>query len=62
MSAVEYEVDGRVARLALNRPERGNGITRGLIDELQACVEAADLDPAVHVLLLGDQRCHIAAQ
>jgi enoyl-CoA hydratase len=53
VSAVEYEVDGRVARLTLNRPERGNGITRGLIDELQACVEAADLDPAVHVLLLS---------
>jgi enoyl-CoA hydratase len=50
---VEYEVDGRVARLALNRPERGNGLTRGLIDELQACVERADLDPAVHVLLLS---------
>ncbi len=50
---VEYEVDGRLARLTLNRPERGNGLTRGLIDELQACVERADLDPAVHVLLLS---------
>jgi enoyl-CoA hydratase len=50
---VEYEVDGRVARLTLNRPERGNGLTRGLIDELATCVERADLDPAVHVLLLS---------
>jgi enoyl-CoA hydratase len=50
---VDYEVDGRVARLTLNRPERGNGLTRELIDSLAACVERADLDPAVHVLLLS---------
>ena len=53
MAAVEYEVTGRVARLVLNRPERGNGITPQLISELAECVERADLDPAVHVLLLS---------
>ncbi len=53
MSAVEYAVDGRVARLTLNRPERGNGINRTLVTELERSVEAADLDPAVHVLLLS---------
>jgi enoyl-CoA hydratase len=53
MSAVEYELDGRVARLTLNRPARGNGITRTLVTELEHCVEQADLDPAVHVLLLS---------
>ena len=53
MAAVEYEVTGRVARLVLNRPERGNGITPALISELAACVERADLDPAVHVLMLS---------
>ena len=37
----------------LDRPERGNGITRRLVSELQACVERADLDPAVCVLLLA---------
>ncbi len=37
----------------LDRPERGNGITRCLVSELQACVERADLDPAVRVLLLA---------
>ena len=52
-AVVEYAVDGRVARLTLNRPERGNGITRALVGELEACVERADLDPAVHVLLLA---------
>jgi enoyl-CoA hydratase len=53
VSAIEYEVTGRVARITLNRPARGNGITRGLVTELERCVERADLDPAVHVLLLA---------
>jgi enoyl-CoA hydratase len=53
MSAVLFEVDGRVARLTLNRPERGNGINRALVTELEAAVERADLDPAVRVLLLS---------
>jgi enoyl-CoA hydratase len=51
--AVSYEVADRVARITLDRPERGNGITRGLIRELTASVERADLDPEVHVLLLA---------
>jgi enoyl-CoA hydratase len=53
--SVRYEVTGRVARLTLDRPERGNGITRGMIEELAACVERADLDPAVHVLQLSGE-------
>jgi enoyl-CoA hydratase len=48
-----YEVDGRIARITLDRPARGNGITRGLVTELERCVERADLDPAVHVILLA---------
>jgi enoyl-CoA hydratase len=51
--AVEYEVSGRIARLTLNRPERGNGITALLVSELSGAVERADLDPGVHVLLLS---------
>jgi enoyl-CoA hydratase len=51
--AVQYEVLDRVARITLDRPERGNGITRGLVEELAECVERADLDPAVHVLVLS---------
>ena len=51
--AVLYEVTGRVARLTLNRPERGNGITGALIRGLVEAVERADLDPDVHVMLLA---------
>jgi enoyl-CoA hydratase len=52
---VRYDVGDRVARITLDRPERGNAITRRLIDELAVCVERADLDPAVHVLLLSGE-------
>ncbi len=48
-----YEVTGRIARITLNRPERGNGITLDLPRELAACVERADLDPNVHVIALS---------
>jgi enoyl-CoA hydratase len=51
--AVTYEVTGPVARITLDRPERGNGLTSELIAELVARVEAADLDPAVKVMLLS---------
>ncbi|MEA2168849.1 MAG: enoyl-CoA hydratase [Solirubrobacteraceae bacterium] len=53
MPLIEYRVDGRVARLTLNRPERGNGLTADLIGLLAELVERADVDPAVHVLLLS---------
>lgn len=48
-----YEVAERIARITLDRPERGNGITRLLVSELERCVERADLDPAVHAILLS---------
>ena len=51
--AVLYEVTERIARITLDRPERGNGITLELVRELAECVERADLDPAVHVLALS---------
>lgn len=53
MAEVEYAVTGRVARLTLNRPERGNALTPTLLSELGAAVEQADLDGEVHVLLLS---------
>jgi enoyl-CoA hydratase/carnithine racemase len=48
-----YEVADRVARITLNRPERGNGLSVQLIAELTECVERADVDPSVHVILLS---------
>jgi enoyl-CoA hydratase len=48
-----YQRDGRVARVTLDRPERGNGITLEMPRELAACVERANLDPEVHVIALA---------
>jgi enoyl-CoA hydratase len=53
VETVVYEVEDRIARITLDRPQRGNGLNQQLIGELAECVERADLDPAVHVLLLA---------
>ena len=56
MSVVQYAVDGRVARITLNRPERGNGITRAMLTALERAVERADLDPERVGAAAGRQR------
>jgi len=53
LETLTYAVDGPIARITLNRPERGNGITLAMPRELAACVEQANLDPAVHVIALA---------
>ncbi|MCB9674508.1 MAG: crotonase/enoyl-CoA hydratase family protein [Alphaproteobacteria bacterium] len=53
MDTLQIEHDGPVARITLNRPERGNAITFAMGRELAAAVERADLDPAVHVIALA---------
>jgi enoyl-CoA hydratase/carnithine racemase len=52
-STITYSVDGRIARITLNRPGRGNGITLEMPRELAASVELANLDPDVHVIALA---------
>ncbi|MEZ4337641.1 MAG: crotonase/enoyl-CoA hydratase family protein [Sandaracinaceae bacterium] len=53
LTTMTYAVDGAVARNTMNRPSRGNGITLEMPRELAECVERADLDPRVHVILLS---------
>jgi enoyl-CoA hydratase/carnithine racemase len=53
VSDVRYEVDGRVARITLDRPASGNAITAAMPRELAAAVEQADLDPRAHVIVLA---------
>ena len=53
LRSMTYEVTGRIARITLNRPSRGNGITFDMPPELTMCVERADLDPSVHVIALA---------
>lgn len=52
-STMTYEKTGRIARITLNRPERGNGITFAMPRELALSVERANLDPEVHVIALS---------
>jgi enoyl-CoA hydratase len=53
LKTMTYAVTDRIARITLNRPERGNAITQDTPRELAACIERADLDPAVHVIALS---------
>jgi len=48
-----YEVTDRIARITFNRPDQGNAITTDTPRELADAVERADIDPAVHVILLS---------
>src|SRR4051794_33268884 len=49
---VLYEVDGRVATLTLNRPERLNAIVPALIRDFEAALDRAQADDAVHAIRL----------
>jgi enoyl-CoA hydratase len=53
LETMTYARDGRIARITLDRPERGNGITLEMPRELAACVERANLDPEIHVIGLA---------
>ena len=53
LETLTYETGDRVARITLNRPERGNGITPRMPVELAECVERANLDPEVHAIALA---------
>lgn len=52
-SSLTYHADGPVARVTLNRPKQGNALTFETPAELSACVERANLDPAIHVIALS---------
>src|SRR3954454_21725630 len=53
LETLTYESSDRVARITLDRPERGNGITPRMPAEIASCVERANLDPAVHAIALA---------
>jgi len=62
LTTITYQTTGRIARITLNRPERGNGITLEMPGEIAACVELANLDPEVSVIALaGNGKAFVAA-
>jgi enoyl-CoA hydratase/carnithine racemase len=52
MNEVRLEIKGAVAEIVLNRPERKNSVTGPLAVAAREAIEAAEADPAVHVILL----------
>ncbi len=52
LSSVAYAVDGRVATITLNRPERLNAIDEAMPGDIRRAVEAAEDDPGVHVIVV----------
>jgi enoyl-CoA hydratase len=52
-TTITYERTDRIARVTLNRPERGNGIIFAMTRELATAVELANLDPQVRVIALS---------
>lgn len=52
MSVVEYETDGRVATITLNRPEARNALNAELLAALVESLERAALDPAIGAIVL----------
>jgi enoyl-CoA hydratase len=53
LETLTYETGDRVARITLDRPDRGNGITPRMPVEIAECVERANLDPSIHVIALA---------
>ena len=53
LATMTYEVADRVARITFNRPDKGNSIVAATPVELAECVERADLDPDVRVILVS---------
>ncbi|MFP5332138.1 MAG: crotonase/enoyl-CoA hydratase family protein [Acidimicrobiia bacterium] len=50
--SLKYSVEGRVATITLNRPERLNAIDDHMPSEIRRAVEAALADRSVHVIVL----------
>jgi enoyl-CoA hydratase/carnithine racemase len=48
-----YEVKDRKAYITMNRPERMNALSRGLMSDLREAFQAADADPNVFVVILS---------
>ncbi len=49
---VQYEVDGRVAIITLNRPEARNAVNGDVANGLEAAIDQMEADPAVWVGIL----------
>src|SRR4029077_15418492 len=51
--SVALEVDGDIATITLNRPEKLNALTPTMLDELEQIVATVDADPRIRVAILA---------
>jgi enoyl-CoA hydratase len=51
-------IDGPVAHLSMNRPNKANGMTQAFWDELPELVRELDADPAIRVLVISGEGRH----
>jgi len=58
---VNYEVDGAVAVITMNRPDMANAQNTALIDDLDAAFDEADADDAVRVVVLAGAGKHFSS-
>ncbi|MGI9597635.1 MAG: enoyl-CoA hydratase-related protein [Acidimicrobiales bacterium] len=49
---IDYRLDGTIAAITLNRPEKLNAMSRSLLDDLERAFAEAKSDPEVKVVLL----------
>jgi enoyl-CoA hydratase len=49
---IQYEVDGHVARIWLNRPHKRNSVSQQLLQELDEAVRRAEADEDVRVMVI----------
>jgi len=54
-------LDGAVATVALNRPEKANSMSSAMWEELQACFEWLDDEPGVRAVILAGNGKHFCA-
>jgi enoyl-CoA hydratase len=52
-STINYEIKNRLAYITLNRPKVMNSINDEMPKELSECVEKANNDPSVHIIVLS---------
>jgi enoyl-CoA hydratase/carnithine racemase len=58
---VRYETDERVATITLDRADKANSQNERMLDELEACFTAAELDDEVRVIVLRAEGKHFSA-
>ena len=53
MDFILYEVDGAVGTITINRPKALNALNSQVLDELNATLDAVDLDTVRCLILTG---------